>query len=98
MSFVIDETAIRKLMNEHRRPYTVTSSNLTVTAGSAYALPMAVGFSSTVSRPAARMSVDITARLFELRRQIVESGALLLTTEELDDAIDEGRRPQLFGY
>jgi ribosomal protein L29 len=42
------------------------------------------------------MSPETIGRLFELRQQIVESGARLMTTEELDYEVAE-RKGRLLG-
>jgi hypothetical protein len=97
MSFVIDESAIRRILEEARgSTYTVTASNLVDFSMDPYPLPLfPSGISGTVSVEMPYMSAETVGRLLELRQQIIGSGTHLMTTEELDREVDErkGRLP-----
>lgn len=96
MSFLIDESAVRRILEKRSgNMYTVTASNLIDLAIDPSPPPLfPSGISSTVSVEMPHMSSETIGRLFELRQQIVESGTHLMTTEELDYEVAErkGRR------
>jgi hypothetical protein len=91
MSFLVDEIAVRRILEEKGgSTYTVTASNLVGFSIDSSLPPLfPSGVSSTVSVPIPHMSSETIGRLFDLRQQIVESGAHLMTTEELDHEVAE---------
>lgn len=98
MLFQIDETAIRRILEEQRgNDYTVTACNLIDLSEVPHPPPpYSSGISGTVSVPMPHMSSETIGRLFELRQHIVGSGTHLMTTEELDHEIAE-RKGRLSG-
>jgi hypothetical protein len=98
MSFLIDESAVRRISERKSgNTYTVTASNLIGLSIDPSPPPLFPGgIFSTVSAVAPQMSPETIGRLFELRQQIVESGARLMTTEELDYEVAE-RKGRLLG-
>lgn len=96
MSFLIDEDAVRKLLEERAgNAYTVTASNLRVSPVDSPSNPVfSMGVSGTtvsvLMQP--HMSLDTIGKLHEIRQRIVASGTHLMTTEELDSEISERKR------
>lgn len=102
MSFVIDENAIRHILEQRQagNGYTVTPSNLpafpsTETLDPLFPMMVISGTTASIDL-GPQMSSDTIARLRDLRQRIVESGSPLMTTEELDREISE-RKKQLSG-
>jgi hypothetical protein len=97
MSFVIDENAIQRFLEENSStPYTVTVSNVGSSIEDSPPPLLNSGVSSTVSATLPNMSSETIGRLLDLRQQIVASGAHLMTTEELDNEVAE-RKGRLAG-
>lgn len=98
MSFVVDEIAVRRILKERgRNTYTVTVSNVVafpIDPSPPPLFPSCISGTVPVAMP--HMSSETIERLFELRQQIVESGARLMTTEELDREVAE-RKGRLLG-
>src|SRR5690242_1919264 len=97
MSFVIDENAVRRLLEEKggANTYTVTASNLLVSSMDPSPNPMfSMGIYGTTASAMMepRMSPETVERLRSLRQRIVESGSPLMTTEELDSEITQRKR------
>jgi hypothetical protein len=90
MSFVIDESKVRRLLEKMGgKPYTVTASNLGASVEHFPPPLFSSGVFSTVSAALPSMSSDTRDKLSDLRQRIVESGTRLMTTEELDSEIAE---------
>jgi len=91
MSFVIDEDEIRRILGKKiGNSYSVTALNLPVAStGESTGSFLRIGVSSTVSIESPSMSFETREKLLDIRRRIVESGAALMTTEQLDDEIRE---------
>jgi hypothetical protein len=90
MSFVIDESKVRRLLEKTGgKAYTVTVSNLGASVEHFPHPLFSSGVFSTVSAALPSMSSDTRDKLSDLRQRIVESGTRLMTTEELDNEIAE---------
>lgn len=91
MSFLIDESAVQRLFEESSgNHYAVTVSNIGLSVEEVSPLPLfPSAISSTVSVIPPSMSSETIGRLFDLRQQIVASGARLMTAEELDNEVAE---------
>jgi hypothetical protein len=99
MSFVIDEDAVRQILERGSKSYTVTASNLRIASAEPAAshLPLGMGIASTTVSSFTlqpQMTPQTRERLFDARRRIEQSGARLLTTEELDNEIAERKGKQ----
>lgn len=90
MSFVIDESAIRRMLEEKGHDmYTVTASNPWQPPELGRPLEFPSGISGTVSIELPFMSSETREKLLALRKGIIDSGLHLMTTEELDNEVAE---------
>ena len=93
MSLMIDEEALRTAASKmNREAYTVKALNLVDPVSDGLTFAGSSGVAGTVTMNSPNMSAETVARLFNIRRQIVDSGYHLMSTAELDDEVELRKR------